>query len=285
VTEPVLLVERQGPVAVLTLNRSEQRNTVTYEVIDALIAAVDEIEADDTVRAAVLTASGRFFSAGTDLSARDGFAADGSDFKPLRGGDRDVGGELSLRLFDSTVPFVAAYNGTAVGIGVTMTLPMDVRIAADTARFGLPFTRRGIVPESCATWFLPRLVGIGRAVEWAATGRIFPATEALAAGLVHEVVPEAEVLDRALAVARDVAEGSSPVAVALMRQLMWQGLSAAHPVVANRWESDALAHLGRSADVREGVNAFREKRLPQFTSRPSADMPAGYPWWETPPFR
>lgn len=173
-TEPMLLVERRGPVALLTLNRPAHRNTVTYEVIEALIAAVDEIEADDSVRAAVLTASGRFFSAGTDLSSQDGFAAHGSDFKPLRGGDRDIGGELSLRLFDSTVPFVAAYNGTAVGIGVTMTLPMDVRIAADTARFGLPFTRRGIVPESCATWFLPRLVGIGRAVEWAVTAGSSP---------------------------------------------------------------------------------------------------------------
>lgn len=281
----VLLVERRGPVAVLTLNRPEQRNTVTYEVLDALIAAVDEIERDDSVRAVVLTGAGRFFSAGTDLSAPDGYAADRSAFRPLRGGDRDVGGELSLRLFDSTVPFVAACNGTAVGIGVTMTLPMDIRIAAEDARFGLPFTRRGIVPESCSTWFLPRLVGIGRAIEWTVTGRIFPAAEALSAGLVHELVPAADVLDRAIAVAKDIAIGSSPVAIALARQMMWRGLSAGHPVEANRLESDALLALGGSADVREGVRAFREKRPPRFASRPSADLPDFYPWWTAPPFR
>jgi enoyl-CoA hydratase/carnithine racemase len=245
---------------------------------------VDELDRDDDVRAVVVTGEGEFFSAGTDLSTSDGYAADGSDFKPLRGGDRDVGGELSLRIFDATKPFIAAFNGTAVGIGVTMTLPMDIRIAADNARFGLPFTRRGIVPESCASWFLPRLVGIGRALEWTVTGRIFPAAEALRAGLVHELVPAGEALSRALAVAEDIATGSAPVAVALARQLMWRTLSAGHPVEANRLESEALLALGVSEDVREGVTAFREKRPPRFSGRPGTDLPDFYPWWTQPDF-
>jgi len=280
----LLRTERRGHVAVLTLNRPKHRNTVTYAVLDALIAALDAADRDDDVRAIVLTGAGDFFSAGTDLSASDGYAADGSDFRPLRGGDRDVGGELALRMFDSTTPLIAAFNGPAVGIGVTMSLPLDVRIASTEARFGLPFTRRGIVPESCASWFLPRLVGIGRALDWVVTGRIFPASEALAAGLVSELVEPGQVLARALEIADGIAATSSPVAVALARQMLWRGLSADHPMHANRLESAALLALGGSADVREGIRAFREKRPAQFASRPSADLPDFYPWWTTPPF-
>jgi enoyl-CoA hydratase/carnithine racemase len=280
----VLRVERHGPVAVLTLSRPQRRNAVTYALLDALISAVDAVEADEDVRVAVVTGAGDFFSAGTDLSVPDGYAADGSDFKPLRGGDRDVGGELSLRIFDATIPFIAAFNGTAVGIGVTMSLPMDIRIASAEARFGLPFTRRGIVPESCASWFLPRLVGIARALDWVVTGRVFPAAEALAAGLVSELVPPGSVLDRALEIAGGIAATSSPIAVALARQMLWRQLSADHPMAANRLESAALLALGGSADVREGISAFREKRPARFTSRPSRDMPDFYPWWTTPPF-
>ncbi|HSS08341.1 MAG TPA: enoyl-CoA hydratase-related protein [Acidimicrobiales bacterium] len=273
--------EVNGRVLTLTIDREEQRNTVTYQMLDELLDAFGRADADDEVRAIVVTGTGRWFSAGTDLSSGSagGYDVNAAGFKPLRGGTRDVGGELAIRIFESTKPVIAAVNGTAVGIGVTMILPMDVRIAADDARFGLPFTRRGIVPESCATWFLPRAVGISRAVEWAVTGRIFPADEALAAGLVRELLPADAVVDRARAIAAEVAENTSPVSVALTRQMMWRLLGAPHPMQANRLESEALLALGTSPDAREGVAAFREKRPARFSSSPRFDLPSFYPWW------
>ncbi len=280
-----LLYAVEENVATITINRPERRNTVTYQVLDELIDAVTRAGADDDVRVVVVTGgSGPFFSAGTDLSSGDGYDAAAADFKPLRGGTRDVGGELALLIYDLPKPVIAAVNGTAVGIGITMILPMDVRIAADNARFGLPFTRRGIIPESCASFFLPRIVGISRAVEWAVTGRIFQAAEALAAGLVHELLPAADVLPRAREIAIEIAHNTSAVSVALTRQLMWKLLDADHPIEANRLESQALLALGRMADVPEGVAAFREKRTPAFTLRPSRDLPGFYPWWATPSF-
>jgi enoyl-CoA hydratase/carnithine racemase len=276
--------ELRGAIAVVVLNRPEQRNTVTYRVLDELLDAFARSDTDDDVRAVVVTATGPFFSAGTDLSARDGYDTSAADFKPLRGGSRDVGGELAIRIFNSHKPVIAAVNGTAVGIGVSMILPMDMRIAADDARFGLPFVRRGIVPESCSTWFLPRVVGISRAVEWAMTGRIFDAAEALAAGLVRELVPAAQVLDRAMDLAGEIASSTSAVSVALTRRMMWQQLGVDHPMHANVLESQALLALGTMADAREGVAAFREKRPPRFTLRVSSDLPGFVPWWEEPAF-
>jgi enoyl-CoA hydratase/carnithine racemase len=276
--------EHTDAVAVITLNRPEQRNTVTYQVLDELLDAFARADADDDVRAVVVTGTGPFFSAGTDLSARDGYDTSASDFKPLRGGTRDVGGELAIKIFNSHKPVIAAINGTAVGIGVSMILPMDVRIAADDARFGLPFVRRGIVPESCSTWFLPRVVGISRALEWAMTGRIFDATEALAAGLVRELLPADQVLPRAMALAGEIASSTSAVSVALTRRMMWQQLGVDHPMHANVVESRALLALGRAADAREGVAAFREKRAPHFSLRVSSDLPDFVPWWDEPTF-
>jgi enoyl-CoA hydratase/carnithine racemase len=270
-----------GGVLTITIDRAPSRNTITYPVIDELLAALACADGDPDVRAVVVTSDGDFFSAGTDLSADGrGYDVDGAGFKPLRGGTRDVGGELALRIFALTKPVIAAINGTAVGIGVTMVLPMDVRIAADNARFGLPFTRRGIVPESCATWFLPRIVGIANAVDWAVTGRIFDADEALRAGLVRELVPAARVLERGHEVAHEVASTTSAVSVALTRQLLWRQLGSPHPISANRLESQALLALGALPDAREGVAAFREKRQPAFPLRVPRDLPGFYPWFD-----
>jgi enoyl-CoA hydratase/carnithine racemase len=268
-----------GGVVVITLNRPEARNTVTYQVLDLLLAAFARAEADPTVRAIVVTGAGEFFSAGTDLSAgAGGYDADSAGFKPLRGGTSDVGGELALRIFASTRPVIAAVNGTAVGIGVTMILPMDIRIAAEGARFALPFSRRGIVPESCATWFLPRVVGIATAIDWAVTGRTFGADEALATGLVRELVPAADVLARAVDVAEEIAGRTSAVSVALTRQMLWRQLGESHPRSAHRLESQALLALGTMPDSAEGVASFKERRAPRFPLTVN-DMPAFYPWW------
>ena len=279
-----ILYDVADRVLTITLHRPEQRNAVNYRMLDELLDAVARAEADDDVRVIVLTGSGDFFSTGTDLSAGSGgYDADSAGFKPLRGGTRDVGGELSLRLFASNKAIIAAVNGTAAGIGVTMILPADIRIAADSARFVLPFSRRGIVPESCATWFLPRIVGIARAVDWAITGRIFPASEALEAGLVRELVPADQVLARAHDVAREIATTTSAVSVALTRSMMWRQLGAPHPMTANQLESKALLALGVSPDVREGVASFKERRPPEFTMT-TDDLPDFVPWWSEPSF-
>jgi enoyl-CoA hydratase/carnithine racemase len=272
-------------VLTVTIDRAAFRNTITYPVLDELLDVFGRSNDDPNVRVLVVTGAGEYFSAGTDLSSGSaGYDVDGAGFKPLRGGTRDVGGELALRIFGCSKPVLAAINGTAVGIGVTMTLPMDIRIAADTARFGVPFTRRGIVPESCATWFLPRIVGIATAVDWALTGRIFDAHEALAAGLVRELVPADRVLERTNEVAHEIASTTSAVSVALTRQMLWRQLGSPHPITANRLESQALLALGRMADAREGVAAFREKRPAQFPLQVPGDLPEFYPWFEEEPF-
>jgi enoyl-CoA hydratase/carnithine racemase len=284
VADGEVLYRNDGRVAVITINRPEARNAVTYAVLDALLDHFARADADEDARAVVVTGTGSFFSAGTDLSTGGGgYEAGSAGFKPLRGGNRDVGGELALRIFDSRKPVIAAINGTAVGIGVTMVLPMDVRIGAEGSRFGLPFVRRGIVPESCATWFLPRIVGVPRAVDWVVTGRLFGVDEALEAGLVREVVSADRVLERALEVAHEIAGQTSSVSVALARQLIWRQLGAPHPLEANQLESKALLALGTMADAREGVAAFREKRPPAFTLGLD-DLPDFYPWWTDPPF-
>ena len=276
------VVER---VATITLDRTARRNAVSYPMLDELLDAFTRAESDDDVRAIVVTGAGDWFSAGTDLgTGAEGYDVGSTGFKPLRGGTRDVGGELALRIFASTRPVIAAVNGTAIGIGITMILPMDVRIGAEGARFGLPFVRRGIVPESCATWFLPRVVGIATAVDWSVTGRIFPADEALRAGLVRELAPAADVLPRAVEVAREIAATTSAVSVALTRQLLWRQLGAPHPMSVNRLESQALLALGALADVPEGIASFREKRAPAFPLRVPGDLPDFYPWFTEEPF-
>ena len=277
--------EAADGVLQITLNRPDRLNAFTGTMGRELIAAFDRADADDGVRAVIVTGAGRGFCAGADLGAggetfdSDQFQGDGSDVP------RDLGGEVSLRIFASTKPVIAAINGPAVGVGITMTLPMDVRLAAEEARIGFVFTRRGIVPEACSSWFLPRLVGISRAMEWTATGRIFAAQEALAGGLVRSVHPGGELLDAARELATEIAEHTSPVSVALTRRLMWSMLGAAHPMAAHRADSRGMYFRGRSDDAREGVMSFLEKRPAHFPDRVSEGLPDLFPEEEEPAFR
>ena len=270
-----------GGVCTITLARPERLNAVTATMIAELIAALDEADTDDRVRAVVITGAGRAFCAGADLG-EGGKTFDG----PARGRaetieeHRDGGGLVSLRIFAMRKPVIAAVNGPAVGFGATVLLPMDVRLASTEARFGFVFTRRGVIPEACSTWFLPRLVGMARAAEWVYTGRVFPAEEARAAGLVSRVVPPAELLPAARALGEEIAANTSAVSVALARQMMWRMLGAGHPMEAHRVDSQAMAWMGRSPDAYEGVTSFLEKRPPRFTLRVSTDMPPFYPWWD-----
>jgi enoyl-CoA hydratase/carnithine racemase len=270
-------------ILTITLDRPDRLNAFTPTMGRELIEACDRADEDDDVRAIVVTGEGRGFCAGADL------AAGGStfDWRDRQEGDeipRDGGGIVALRIFDLTKPVIAAINGPAVGVGITMTLPMDVRIAAEGAKIGFVFTRRGIVPEACSSWFLPRIVGIAQAMEWVATGRVFSAEEGLAGGLVGSVHPADEVVDAARALASEIADNAAPVSVALARRLMWNMLGADHPMQAHRADSRAIFSRGQSADAREGVTSFLEKRQPQFTDKVSDGLPELFPCQEQPAF-
>ncbi|MCC6848643.1 MAG: crotonase/enoyl-CoA hydratase family protein [Deltaproteobacteria bacterium] len=272
--------EVDGPLLTITLDRPDKLNAFTVRMMHEMIDAFDRADADDAVRVVIVTGAGRAFCAGADLSGGSGAFDHSAGAKPLTiDTHRDGGGLLTLRIFESKKPVIAAINGPAVGVGITMTLPMDVRVAATGARMGFVFTKRGIVPEACSSWFLPRLVGISRAAEWVYTARVFAAEEALAAGLVSRVTPPELVLDTARGLAREMAEGTSAMSVALSRQMLWRMLGADHPMEAHKVDSRAIFAMGRSADAHEGVASFLEKRPPKFTLRPSVDMPSFYPWW------
>lgn len=278
-----LLTETRDGVMTVTLNRPERLNAFTTQMMVDLLRLLDAIDADDDVRAVVVTGAGRGFCAGADLGGGGGtFDASGAEASDAH---RDGGGRVTLRLFECRKPVIAAINGPAVGVGATMTLPMDVRIASDAARFGFVFCRRGIVPEAASSWFLPRVVGISQAMEWVATGRVFPAAEALAGGLVSRVVPPSELLPVAHGIAREIADHTSAVSVALARQMLWRMLGADHPMEAHRIDSQAIYAMGRSPDAYEGVQSFLEKRPPRFTMKVTRDMPAFFPWWKERRFR
>jgi enoyl-CoA hydratase/carnithine racemase len=249
-----------------------------------LMQAFDRADVDDEVRAIVVTGAGRGFCAGADLAS----GGETFDYRK-RGGTapvpRDNGGEFTLRVFESTKPVIAAINGPAVGVGATMTLPMDIRLAAEDARIGFVFARRGIVPEACSSWFLPRVVGISRAMEWVATGRVFSAQEALEGGLVRSLHPAGELLDAAYALAHEIAENTAPVSVALARQMMWRMLGAEHPMLAHRADSRGMFSRGQSADAVEGVTAFLEKRPARFPDLVSDGLPEIMPGWRPPEFK
>lgn len=275
-------------VATITLHRPEQRNAFTGTMADELAAVAAAADADESVRVVLVTGAGRSFCVGADLSGgADTFSArrvrdrpEGALSETIDGVPRDRGGVVSLAFAALRKPVIAAINGAAVGIGLTMTLPMDVRIAAESARFGFPFVRRGIMPEAGSGWFLPRIVGISQAMEWVATGRVFDAAEALRGRLVSRVVPDDELLPAARALAAEIVENTSGVAVATTRQLLWSMLGAASPWDSHRLESRALVELGSGPDAAEGVTSFLEKRAPRFGT-PLGDGPttAGVPRW------
>jgi enoyl-CoA hydratase/carnithine racemase len=278
-----ILTETSDGVLTITLNRPERLNAWTGRMGEELRAAFDLADADDDVRAIIVTGAGRGFCAGADLeSGGDTFDYSKRDTAGVAG--RDGGGEFTLRVFDSKKPVIAAINGPAVGVGATMTLAMDVRMAADDARLGFVFARRGIIPEACSSWFLPRVVGISRAMEWVSTGRVFDAQEGLEAGLLRSLHPKDELLGAARALALEIAENTAPVSVALARQLMWRMLGAEHPMIAHRADSRGMIARGQSADVVEGVTSFLEKRPAHFADRVSEGLPDVMPGWRAPEF-
>lgn len=271
-------------IATITLDRPDQLNTITEQMLDEIVAALAAGDGDPEVRAIVVTGRGKAFCAGADVSGgAKAFDADEAgwgnpeDF-------RDGGGRITLQIFQSTTPVIGAVNGVAAGLGATMLLPMDIVLAANSARIGFVFARRGIVPEACATWFLPRRVGISTALEWCLTGRLIPAAEAREAGLLHDVHPGEDLLEAAYTLARQIADNSAPVAVGMIRQMLWRFTGSAHPMDAHRVDSRMNHALGQSPDVAEGIGAFLEKRSPEFPGRLPADAPSVYPWWEEPEF-
>jgi enoyl-CoA hydratase/carnithine racemase len=289
-TFETILYDVEDGVATITMNRPDKLNAFTTQMMLDMIAAFDLTDADDAVRAVIVTGAGRGFCAGADLSsgaATFNYAQRGEAARDeAKVGDvyRDGGGRLTLRIFDSLKPVIAAVNGPAVGIGVTMQLAMDIRLASEAARFGFVFARRGIAPEAASSWFLPRLVGISKALEWCYSGRVFPASEALEGGLVRSIHAPDDLLPAARAIAREIADNTAPVSVSLIRQMMWRNLGAAHPMEAHRVDSRAIQSRGRSKDAAEGVTSFLEKRAPVYPDRVSADLPDIWPSWSPPEF-
>ncbi|MEP1470414.1 MAG: crotonase/enoyl-CoA hydratase family protein [Halieaceae bacterium] len=283
-----LLYAVKDHILTITLNRPDHMNAFTTGMAEELIRAFDAADADDDVRVIVVTGAGRAFCAGADLS--NGGAT--FDYDKLEEGEvtkpaddqRDTGGRVALRIFQSVKPVIGAINGAAVGVGITMTLPMDIRLASDKAKFGFVFGRRGIVPEAASSWFLPRVVGISQAMEWCARGNVFGAQEALDGRLVKALYPVEDLLDKAYEIASDIAENTAPVSVALTRQMLWRMLGADHPMEAHKIDSRAVAARGQQSDSKEGIDSFFEKRPANFTDKPSSDMPDFYPWWDEPEF-
>ncbi|MGH6785680.1 MAG: crotonase/enoyl-CoA hydratase family protein [Novosphingobium sp.] len=275
-------------IATITLDRPDKMNAFTRTMMAELIDALDETDGDDAVRAVIVTGSGeRAFCAGADLTPEGGgqvFSSPGSVEDLSSDEVRDGGGRLTLRMFQSKKPLISACNGAAVGVGATMQLPMDMRLASDNARFGFVFARRGITPEAASSWFLPRIVGINTALEWCMTGRIFGAEEALRAGLVRSVHPQSELMDAARGLAREIADNTSSVSIAMTRAMLWRLSATEHPMMAHRIDSRAIYRLSKGADAKEGVQSFLEKRPPAFPLGVASDMPDFYPWWEEPPF-
>ena len=276
-------------IATITLDRPEKMNAFTNVMMQEMCAALDMVDADDDVRAVIVTGSGdRAFCAGADLTPDSGAQvfASGSKVESLSDERvRDSGGRLTLRIFQCQKPVIAAVNGAAVGIGATMLLAMDIRLASETARFGFVFARRGIVPEAASSWFLPKIVGISQALEWCMTGRVFDAQEALAGGLVRSVHAPQDLLAEAQKLAREIADNTSPVAVAMTRAMLWRLSAEAHPMGAHQIDSRAIYRRSRSGDAAEGIASFLEKRPPVYPDKVSTDLPDFFPWWDEPVYK
>ena len=279
-----ITVAKADGIAIITLNRPEKMNAYTRTMGEEIMAAMDDIDADDGCRAVIFTGSGeRAFCAGADLTPEGGghVFSDPTQVDDLSDARvRDGGGLLTLRLFESKKPLISACNGVAVGVGATMQLAMDIRLASSTARYGFVFARRGIVPEAASSWFLPRIVGISQALEWCYSGRVFDAAEAKAGGLVRSVHAPEDLLHAAKTLALEIAENTSAISVAMTRAMMWRLMSADHPMEAHKIDSRAIYRLSRGADAAEGIASFLDKRRPMYPGKVSADMPDFYPWWE-----
>jgi enoyl-CoA hydratase/carnithine racemase len=284
-------LEVEDGIATLTLNRPDKLNAFNTQMMQEMIAAFDQTDADDSVRVVIVTGSGRAFCAGADLSAGAAtfdYSTRGGQDKEARtveGVQRDGGGLLTLRIYDSLKPLIAAVNGAAVGVGVTMQLAMDIRMASTDARYGFVFSRRGINPEACSSWFLPRLVGVQTALEWCYSGRVFPAQEAHDRGLVRSLHAPEDLLPAARALAREIADNTAPVSIALTRQLIWRMAGASHPMEAHMADSRGIQARGAMADAKEGVTSFLEKRLPRYPDKVSTDLPDIWDQWSAPKFR
>lgn len=286
-----ILLSIEDGVACITLHRPEVMNAINQRMVDELLDALDRADADPEVRAIILTGSGsRAFCAGADVSAGAAtfdYASRPAAARPIADGDgiyRDAGGRVALRIHDCLKPVIAAINGVAAGAGATIILAADIRIAADTARFAYVFGRRGIVPESASAWFLPRIVGMQTALQWCLTGRIIPASEALARDLLWELYPPDKLMDGAISLAREIADHVAPVSAALIRQMLWRLSAADHPMAAHRVDSRLVQEMGLRPDAREGIAAFVEKRPPHFPGRVPGDLPPAFPWWSDPDF-
>jgi enoyl-CoA hydratase/carnithine racemase len=277
-----IIYEADNRIATITLNRPESLNTWTPVMMNEVLDALERADNDDNIRVVIFTGAGRAYCAGADLSAGGFRSPDELQGQPAF---RDSAGQVTLRLFNMKKPVIGALNGNAVGVGITMTMAMDVRIASETVqKIGFVFNRRGVIPEGCCTFFLPRIIGISKACELILTGRLFSAREGLEMGLFSQVVPADDLMPTARKIAREIADNTSAVSTALARQLLWKMLGETEPMKTHILESKGFAYMLASDDVKEGVASFIEKRPPRFTMKPSTDMPDFYPWWEEPPF-
>ena len=284
--------EVKDKILTITLNRPDRLNAFTGQMMNDLISAFDSASNDDEVRVVIVTGEGRGFCAGADLGAGEATfnrdenpRAKKTDNKENLEWLRDGGGRTTLAIYDCSKPIIAAINGPAVGVGVTMTLPMDIRLASEEAKFGFVFARRGLVPEAASSWFLPRIVGISKSLEWTFSGKVFDAEEALNGGLIRSIHSKDSLVDEAKKIANEIIENTSPVSVSMTRQMLWKMLGADHPMEAHKVDSRAIYELGKGEDTKEGVNSFLEKRPPEFPSKVSKDMPDFYPWWDEKEFK